>query len=249
MIKSLKYKYSIFLIKMSFQTFVVGFLLGMILLLVSFSYNNVHSQQLQCSIDIVTGSSIMHSGQFLNLKSNVNSNGGINSYTWIVQGPVIKEYDDDVYKSSLLSAPFNLLEPIPLSSAHLRNADISFYWQIDPASENRNVTLNVKNTNGETCKDTKTFKVKMGNTIDTQAEDFYVERNHPIPGPDSTNVLQQHRQWHDDYDIGDNTYNNNGDLFFDFHKLYIAHFDKWRKTFGYSPIESWNPGTPPPTGV
>ena len=234
---------------MTFLKYIYGFSLGITLLLVSFSYSNVHSQQIQCSIDIINVPSVMHPGQFLNLKSIVNSNNGISDYTWTIQGPAIKEYDDDVYQSSLLSAPFNLIPPIPLSSADLKNPEVSFYWQLDPVNENRNVTLNVKNINEETCTDTKTFKVKMGNTTITQAEDFYVEKNHPLPGPDSTNILQQHRQWHDDYDVGDNTYNNNGDLFFDFHKLYIAHFDKWRDTFGYSLIESWNPGTPLPTGV
>ena len=233
---------------MTFLKHIYGFSLGIALLLISFSYSNAHSQELQCSIDIIDGSSIMYPGQFLNLKSNVNSNHDISDYSWTIQGPAIKEYDDDVYESTLLSAPFNLLEPTPLSSAHLKNADVSFYWQLDPVNENRNVTLTVKNTNAEICIDTKTFKVKMGNTIDTQAEDFYVERNHPIVG-DSTDVLKQHRQWHSDYRFNSPAYNNKGDLFFDFHKLYLVHFDKWRKTFGYSPIESWNPGTPLPTDV
>ena len=109
---------------MSFQMYIVGFLLGIALLLVSFSYSNIYSQQLQCSIDTGTGSSIMRPGQFVNLKSSVNSTEGINNYTWTIQGPAIKEYDDDVYKSSLLSAPFNLLEPIPLSPDHLKNAEV-----------------------------------------------------------------------------------------------------------------------------
>ena len=234
---------------MTIQKVIHEFVLGIVLLIVSFTYSNVHSQELQCNIEIIEGRSIMHPGEFLNLKSNVNSNDGTIDYTWTIQGPAIKEYDDDVYKSSLLSAPFNLLEPTPLSFAHLKNADVSFYWQLDPANQNRNVTLNAKNTNGETCTDTKTFEIIMGNTRDTQAEDFYVEKNHPLTGTDSTNVLQQHRQWHNDYRFNTPVYNNRGDLFFDFHRLYIAHFDKWRNTFGYSPIESWDPGTLIPTGV
>jgi hypothetical protein len=234
---------------MTFLNHIYGLLIGIGLLLVSFFYSSAYSQQLQCSIDITNVPTVMHPGQFLKLKSNVDSIDEISEYSWTVQGPAIKDYDDDVYQSQLLSAPFNLLEPTPLSSDHLKDSEVSFYWQLNPTNENRNVTLNVKNTNGETCTDTKTLKVIMSNTRDTQAEDFYVEKNHPIPGTTSTDVLQQHRQWHRDYSFWTSAYNNKGDLFFDFHRLYIAHFDKWRNTFGYPDIEPWNPGTSLPTGI
>lgn len=31
--------------------------------------------------------------------------------------------------------------------------------------------------------------------------------------------------------------------------MFIKHFNEWRKVFGYSPIEAWNPGKPYETGV
>jgi hypothetical protein len=38
-------------------------------------------------------------------------------------------------------------------------------------------------------------------------------------------------------------------LFFDFHRLYIAHFDAWRNLFGYPSIITWDPGTALPLGI
>ena len=45
------------------------------------------------------------------------------------------------------------------------------------------------------------------------------------------------------------SYSKKGSLFFDFHRLYIAHFDAWRELFGYPKIIAWDPGTFLPTGV
>jgi len=58
-----------------------------------------------------------------------------------------------------------------------------------------------------------------------------------------------YNQWHNDYRFWESSYNDNGDLFFDFHELYLAHFDSWRAEFGYPPITIWNPASAIPVGV
>jgi hypothetical protein len=158
----------------------------------------------------------------------------------MVEGPIIKDYDDNVYNSTLFSVSQSLEDPTPMSSSDFQKRDIQFYWKPNATTLNRNVTVQVETTNGGVCKDSKIFTVQKGNDIDHQAEDFYVEQNHPLPDPfgdpDSTRILSQHAQWHVDYPSDDARYNNQGDLFFDFHRLFIAHFNAWRAEFGYTPI-------------
>ena len=64
----------------------------------------------------------------------------------------------------------------------------------------------------------------------------------------STRVLQEHNAWHERYHFWDESYNDKGDSFLQFHKLYLAHFDGFRNVFGYPPIEAWDPGTPLSSG-
>jgi hypothetical protein len=39
------------------------------------------------------------------------SNGTAINYTWNIEGPIIKEYDDDAYRSDALTASANLQGP------------------------------------------------------------------------------------------------------------------------------------------
>lgn len=95
------------------------------------------------------------------------------------------------------------------------------------------------------CQDIESYTVKIGNSSDTQPEDFYVLSNHPTNN--STRVLQEHAAWHNAYHFRNESYNDNGDSFFGFHKIYLAHFDTFRYGFCYPPIEAWDPGTPLPS--
>jgi hypothetical protein len=45
----------------------------------------------------------MYPGQYAAFSANV-SEGIPHNYTWQVDGPIIKDYDDDVYRSDNLSA-------------------------------------------------------------------------------------------------------------------------------------------------
>ena len=133
-------------------------------------------------------------------------------------------------------------------------SDISFYWQPNNTDPNRTVILKVETENNAVCGDSKEFNVAKNNDdINLQAEDFYVEQNHPVglrsDGRNNTEVLQQHQQWHIDQRSIDESYSKKGSVFFDFHRLYLAHFNAWKALFGYQPIVEWNPSDPIPAGV
>jgi Common central domain of tyrosinase len=228
-----------------------------IILISLFSFSFMQRTQAQptnlnCNVEIIGGSSKMYPGELASLTANVTG-GQPQNYSWTVEGPIVKDYDDNVYNSTYLTASLNLDPPTYMSPSDFQKSDISFYWQPNKTDTTRTVSVQVQTSNGS-CQDSKDYTVaKNNNDINLQAEDFYVEKNHPVgltsDNRTMTRVLQQHQQWHRDFPALSAEYANNGDLFFDFHRSYIAHFDAWRNLFGYSPIVAWDPGTSLPTGV
>jgi hypothetical protein len=194
-----------------------------------------------CAVDITGDLPTMYPGQRARLNAVVSGAVPL-AYSWAAEGNIVKDYDDSVYAATVTSM---VMPPTPMAPSDFQNPSISFYWkpETDPV---RTVAVRVQTAEG-ICQDSEDYTVAKGSNINTQAEDFYVAANHPIGG--TTSVLQQHSQWHNDYPFSSATYNDNGDLFFDFHELYLAHFDAWRTEFGYPPISLWSPGTPLPTGV
>lgn len=88
-------------------------------------YSESYAQLQSCSIEVVSGQESMHPGEFLHLKSNFNTNNeGI--YTWTIEGPVTKDYDDLTQDSNLLGASRNLEEPTPITPTDLKQAELSF---------------------------------------------------------------------------------------------------------------------------
>ena len=194
-----------------------------------------------CKIEIQGSSDRMYPGQSANLFAAVT--GAIPlSYLWQVEGDIIKDYDDNVLGGSHGTI---VNPPIPMSMEDFLNPSISFYWKPNQ-DKDRTVNVTIKTING-ICQSERIIFVDKGNDIDTQPEDFYVAQNHPFPT--STNVLAQHLLWHFLYQFNTDSYNDNGDLFFDFHRIYLDHFDAWRKEFGYPNITIWDPGTPLPQGT
>ena len=132
--------------------------------------------------------------------------------------------------------------PTRMMPSDYNQSSITYYWQVNNSDPVRTVSLNVTGLDGETCSDSASYNITLNNDdINLQAEDFYVLENHKKPFNANTKVLSQHTNWHDDKDI---FYDPNypGDLFIDFHKNYLAHFDVYRTTFGYPNISAWNPG-------
>lgn len=207
----------------------------------------------ECRVEIIGGSANMYPGQYVNLFGDVTGQKAKN-YTWTVEGPVIKNYDDNVYNSTYLTAFLNIDPPTYMSPADFKQVNLSFYWQPNDTDTSRNVTLKVGTENNKVCEASKEFNVAKNNdNVNLQAEDFYVEQNHPVglasDGRIDTRVLRQHQQWHLDQRAIDLSYSKKGSIFFDFHRLYIAHFDAWRDLFGYPRITGWNPSNAIPTGI
>ena len=183
----------------------------------------------------------MYPGNYTSLIAVVR--GGVipEGYAWAVEPDIVKDYDDEVFDGNLLSG---VDPPIQMAPSDFQKPQINFYWKSE-ADIIRTVGLRVLTEDG-ICQDIESYTVKRGNTSDTQPEDFYVSSNHLMDN--STRVLQEHNAWHGRYHFWDESYNDKGDSFFQFHKLYLAHFDGFRNVFGYPPIEAWDPGTPLPTG-
>jgi hypothetical protein len=196
-----------------------------------------------CEVDIRGDSPVMYPGNFTSLSAAVR--GGVipEGYAWAIEPDIVKDYDDEVFDSS-----FRLLSgvdpPIPMAPSDFQKPKINFYWKSE-ADAIRTVGLRVLTEDG-ICQDIESYTVKVGNTSDTQPEDFYVLSNHPMKN--STRVLQEHAAWHNEYHFRSPSYNDKGDSFLQFHKIYLAHFDTFRNVFGYPPIKAWDPGTPLPSG-
>ena len=224
--------------------------IGTLLVACSLVFSGSGQPSPTCEVKISGGSPTMYPGQFVSLNTLV-SGAQPHNYSWTLEGPAIKDYDDNVYNSTSLSASQNLDPPSPITEGDLHDRSISFYWQTNATDQNRTVTVTIYTPEGQRCEDSKTYHVAMGTDSDHQAEDFYVQQNHHISLGDrnTTRVLQQHQQWHIDFPFYAPSYDENGDLFFDFHRIYLSHFDAWRTLFGYPKIVSWNPDTVIPTGI
>ena len=51
-----------------------------------------------CKVEINGGAANMYPGQYTTLFANVTGQN-VKNYTWTVEGPIIKDYDDNVYNS------------------------------------------------------------------------------------------------------------------------------------------------------
>jgi hypothetical protein len=213
-------------------------------------YGSEEEEDLSCRVEITGGEPKMYPGQYAFFEANLTGVQGTENYTWTIEGPIIKDYDDNVDNGTLFNVSRNIEPPTLMSPDDFQKSSISFYWQPNTTDMNRTVSVTVQTLDGKECQDSEDFTVAMSmDDIDKQAEDFYVEANHPIPGTNTSGVLQEHQSWHSRYRGPEASYFDQGDLFFDFHNLFIAHFDAWRELFGYSSIIEWNPGSPIPRGV
>lgn len=202
-----------------------------------------------CSVEIIGGESRMYPGQYAFFEANLSEAQGNENYTWTVEGPLIKDYDDNVDNATLFNVSRNIEPPTLMSAADFQKSSISFYWQPNTTDVTRTVSVTVQTLDGKRCEDSRDFTVAIStDDIDKQAEDFYVEQNR-LPNVNSSTVLQEHEGWHSRYAGPDSSYVNQGDLFFDFHNVYIAHFEAWRELFGYPSIIEWNPGSPIQRGI
>ena len=206
------------------------------------------AQSKACKVNIVGGASEMYPGQYVKLYANT-SNPDIKNYTWIIEGPILKNYDDKADGAVNFSAYRNVDDSIPLSPEDFQKSSIEFYWKPQAGDVNRTISLIVNSNDGSYCKGIKNFNIeKNTNNPDLQAEDFYFDKVNEFGNRNlSSLALTEHQNWHGKY--VSRAQNYSGSVFFDFHDAYINHLNNFRQEFGYSNITAWNPNTVPPAGV
>jgi Common central domain of tyrosinase/Bacterial TSP3 repeat len=230
--------------------------ISFIILFPSFAIRGTQSEDLGCTVEITGGppdtSPQMYPGEKAELDANIVGEDIDGNYTWTIEGPIVKSYDDSVDNSSNLAASRGIDHPVNMSEADFHHSTIAFYWRPNITDTNiidttRTVKVNVQTLNGA-CEVSKDYTmVKSNDNINLQAEDFYVENNKSFGNRNtSSDVVKEHQEWHSKYPFRSPIYN--GTTFIDFHNAFLAHFDYWRNLFGYPKIEQWNPDTKIDTG-
>lgn len=204
-----------------------------------------------CEVDIITDwlSNVMYPGQEAQFEANVtNTSSNKIDYSWFVEGPIIKDYDDSVKGSDYLKSTKNVGNYSLMNTTDFKKNSITFYWQVNKTEPMRTVSVHVSTSNGEVCNDSIQYIVDKGNDTDHQAEDFYAGSNHKSfgTGPNDNRVLREHLKWHQDNRC---CTDYNGTLFLDFHDVLIEHFNAYRHTFDYDNITSWDPKDELPSRV
>ena len=187
----------------------------------------------------------------------VASGFSIASYSWTIDGPTIKDYNEDLgTKNTPTPAAALGWSTTALGAADLTAASVGFYWvpsaaQFEPNNGpfTRNVTLDVANSDGGSCSVSVPYSVERNESdITRQAEDFYTS-NHRSPtttNPLFGHVVDEHIFWHQS--VHDSTAFPVWTRFLTWHGEFIRRFDLWRQEFGYNKVLPWYPGRPLPTG-
>lgn len=182
---------------------------------------------------------------------------GIASYAWTIDGPTIKDYNEDLGTKNTTMGPAAIAwSTTPLAAADLSAASVGFYWvptaaQFEPNNGpfTRNVSLTVSKSGGGSCTVTTPFTVERNETnMNRKAEDFYTSNHRAATttNPNFGHVVDEHIFWHMNID---------GDLsvpqwmhFLAWHGEFVRRFDQWRQEFGYNKVAPWYPGRTLPTG-
>jgi Common central domain of tyrosinase len=181
----------------------------------------------------------------------------IASYSWTIDGPTIKDYNEDLgTKNTPTPAAALPWSTTPLAAADLTAASVGFYWvpsaaQFEPNNGpfTRNVKLDVTKSVGGSCSVTVPYTVERNETnIMRQAEDFYTSnhRSSTTTNPLFGHVVDEHIFWHQS--VHDSPAFPVWTRFLTWHGEFVRRFDLWRQEFGYNKVAPWYPGRPLPTG-
>ncbi len=179
----------------------------------------------------------------------------IASHSWTIEGPTIKDYNEDLGTKNSPAATAALpWSTTPLGAADLSLASVGFYWvptaaQFEPNNGpfTRNVSLTVTKTAGGACMVSASFTVERNETsITRQAEDFYTSNHRAATAtnPGFGHVVDEHIYWHQFVGGGP----PNWLAFLPWHGEFLRRFDTWRQQFGYLKVSPWYPGRPLPIG-
>jgi hypothetical protein len=181
----------------------------------------------------------------------------IASYAWTIDGPTIKDYNEDLgTKNSPTPGAAIGWSTTALAAADLAAPAVRFYWvpsaaQAEPANGpfTRNVTLEVTIAGAPNCSVTVPYSVERNESdITRQAEDFYTSNHRAATttNPGFGHVVDEHIFWHQS--VHDLTSFPVWTRFLPWHGEFVRRFDLWRQEFGYKKVAPWYPGRPLPTG-
>jgi len=181
----------------------------------------------------------------------------IATYSWTIDGPTIKDYNEDLGSENTPTPGAALpWSTTPIAPSDFTSPSVAFYWvpsaaQFEPNNGpfTRNVTLAVTRSGGGSCSVTVPYTVERNESdITRQAEDFYTS-NHKSSGttnPLFGHVVDEHIFWHQS--VQDLPSFPVWMRFLAWHGEFVRRFDLWRQEFGYNTVEPWYPGTPLPSG-
>ncbi len=179
------------------------------------------------------------------------------TYSWTIDGPTIKDYNEDLGSEIMptpgTAVPWSTTLVLP---SDLSSSSVTFYWvpsaaQFEPNNGpfTRNVTLAVTQSGGGSCTTTAAFTVERNEAdITRQAEDFYTS-NHKATtttNPFFGHVVDEHIFWH--FSVHDLTSFPVWMRFLAWHGEFVRRFDLWRQEFGYNKVAPWYPGMSLPSG-
>jgi hypothetical protein len=178
----------------------------------------------------------------------------IAAFAWTLTGDAVRDYVETTDREFELQ---------PIRPEDLRRSVVTCYWlparsQIHPKQGPRIPRLaRVRVTlpgGAHAVAMLKLLVERNASDPDLQAEDWYVEYNHPEPGHGMppTRVLNEHAHWHATHDWYLNPPCGPGlpgfRDFLGFHRRFQDRFEEWRALFGYAPLEPWDPATRIPAG-
>jgi hypothetical protein len=181
----------------------------------------------------------------------------IATYSWTIDGPTIKDYNEDLGSENTPTPAVALpWSTTPLAPSDLTAPTVEFYWvpsaaQFEPNNGpfTRNVTLAVTQSGGGGCTVTVPYTIERNESdITRQAEDFYTS-NHKstmTTNPLFGHVVDEHIFWHQS--VHDLTSFPVWMRFLAWHGEFVRRFDLWRQEFGYNTVAPWYPGRPLPSG-
>jgi hypothetical protein len=179
------------------------------------------------------------------------------SYAWAIDGPTLKDYNEDLGTKNSPTPPAAIgWSTTALAAADLAAPTLSFYWvpsaaQVEPANGpfTRNVTLVATIAGAPNCSVSAPFSVVRNESdITRQAEDFYTSNHRAATAtnPFFGHVVDEHIFWHQS--VHDLTSFPTWTRFFAWHGEFVRRFDLWRQEFGYLKVAPWYPGRALPTG-
>jgi hypothetical protein len=181
----------------------------------------------------------------------------IATYSWAIDGPTIKDYNEDLGSENTPTPAAALpWSTTALAPSDFTSSPVGFYWvpssvQFEPNNGpfTRNITLTVTQAGGGSCSVSVPYTVERNESDMTrQAEDFYTS-NHKSPmttNPLYGHVVDEHIFWHQS--VHDLTSFPVWMRFLAWHGEFVRRFDLWRQEFGYNTVAPWYPGRPLPSG-